>query len=155
LLLRHWTGSKVLAEDLAHDALLVTIERLRQRPLDEPRKLVAFLRGTARNLAIAAERRDARQRTTMVGEKIYDHADATADPAASAERSQEVVLVRRLIDELPVARDRELLIRYYVTGEPKQRICDSLNLESVHFNRVLHRARIRLRELFDQLNRGS
>ena len=146
-LLRLWTGDRALAEDLAHETLMVAIERLRSRPLDEPSRLAAFLRGTARNLAQAKRRREARQRTSLAGDQIYDMVDGHADPLAAAAREQESQLVRRLISELRVPRDRELLYRYYVADEPAERICADLGLDAAHLHRVLHRARTRLREL--------
>lgn len=147
VLLRRWTRDPSLAEDLAQEVLLVAIERLRVRQLEDPTKLAAFLRGTAHNLAVAAQRRETRRRTTPAGDLIDEFVDATADPLAAAERAQEAHLIHRLIDELAVPRDRDLLYRHYVAGEPKSRICDELGLDAVHFNRVLHRARLRLREL--------
>lgn len=148
-LLRRWTRDRALAEDLAQEALLVAIERLRSRPLDDAAKLGAFLRGTAHNLAVAAQRRTARRQTSTASEFIDEFVDASADPLAAAERAQEAQLIQRLISELAVPRDRDLLYRHYVAGEPKSRICDELGLDPVHFNRVLHRARVRLRELLD------
>jgi RNA polymerase sigma factor (sigma-70 family) len=149
-LLRRWTGDRALAEDLAHETLVATIERLRDRPLDEPSKLSAFMRGTASNLTIAHKRREARRRTMLVGDAICLYSGDSNDPADLVERAQEIRIVRRLITELRVARDRELLHRYYVTGDNKVQICAELGLGLVHFNRVLHRARKRLCELFDQ-----
>lgn len=147
LLLRHWTGDLALAEDLAHEVFMVVIARLRQRQLDDPARLVSYLRGTAHNMARATHRRDLRRRTSAVGDSINDYADSGADPQSAVSREQEAALVRQLISELGVARDRELLYRHYIAGEPKAWICDVLELESVHFNRVLHRARLRLGEL--------
>ncbi len=144
VLLRHWTGDRTLAEDLAHEVFMVVIARLRDRQLDEPTKLVAFLRGTAHNMAIATERREVRRRTNVVGDAINDFEDAGADPHNAVSRDQEVALVKQLIAELGVARDRELLYRHYIAGESKAWICEVLELDSVHFNRVLHRARQRL-----------
>lgn len=155
LLLRRWTGDHALAEDFAHEALLIAIERLRDRPLDDPDKLGAFLRGTAHNLVIAADRRSARRRTSLVGDDIDGFIDGAPGPFESAVRTQEATLVRQLIDELGVARDRELLSRYYIAGEPKSRICDELQLDVLHFNRVLHRARLRLRTLWLQSGTGK
>ena len=153
-LLRRWTRDRALAEDLAQEALLVAIERLRSRALDDASKLGAFLRGTAHNLAIAARRRETRRQTSSASDLIDGVVDATADPLAAAERAQEAQLIHRLIGELSVPRDRDLLYRHYVAGEPKSRICEELGLDAVHFNRVLHRARVRLRELLDPGQRG-
>lgn len=67
------------------------------------------------------------------------------------------MIVRRLIGELPTDRDRQLLLRFYVAEEEKERICSDLGLDSLHFNRVLFRARHRFKELLErfQARQGS
>ena len=55
-----------------------------------------------------------------------------------------------LIGELPMQRDRELLWRYYVLGHDKEQLCRDFSLGVEHFDRVLHRARSRLRELVEK-----
>ena len=59
-------------------------------------------------------------------------------------------LVRRLIGELPTDRDRQVLYRFYIAEDDKAAICQDLELSSLHFNRVLHRARQRYRELYQE-----
>jgi len=63
---------------------------------------------------------------------------------------EEAEMVRRLIGELPTDRDRQLLLRFYVGEEDKERICADLGLDSLHFNRVLFRARQRFKELLER-----
>ena len=60
---------------------------------------------------------------------------------------EEAAIVRRLIAEMPTDRDRQLLLRFYVAEEEKDSICGELGLDSLHFNRVLFRARHRFKEL--------
>ena len=55
--------------------------------------------------------------------------------------------MRALLNELGQPRDREILQRFYVQEEDKERICNDLHLDGAHFNRVLFRARERFREL--------
>ena len=52
-----------------------------------------------------------------------------------------------MLDELPVQRDREILLRFYLNDEDKDSICAGLGVDSTHFNRVLFRAKERFREL--------
>ena len=54
-----------------------------------------------------------------------------------------------LLNELNVERDRELLTRYFVYDQEKDLICRELNLDSLHFNRVLFRAKGRFRSLIE------
>jgi hypothetical protein len=45
-------------------------------------------------------------------------------------------------------RDREILLRFYIAEEDKDRIAADHGLTSLQLNRVLHRARQRYKELF-------
>ena len=47
-------------------------------------------------------------------------------------------------------RDREILRRFYVEDQDKEDICRALNLDSLHFNRVLFRAKKRFRKLLEK-----
>lgn len=150
-LLRRLGASPEMAEDCHQETFRIALERLRQRGLEEPAALVGFLRGTARNLVLAERRRDIRRRT--------DDADpldlaAAADPAPNQLHSvlhdEQAALVRQLIGELQTDRDRQVLMRFYVGEEDKGRICSDLGLDSLHFNRVLFRARQRFKDLMQR-----
>ena len=65
----------------------------------------------------------------------------------ASERSR---LVRDLVGQLEVERDRQIILRFYLTEEDKASICEDLGLSSLHFNRVLHRARQRYRQLYEE-----
>lgn len=145
-LLRRLTGSPELAEDLTQETLRIVLERLRGRGLEDPAGLLSFLRATARNLA-SAERRRAHHRYTEELEAHVDPHDPQPSPAAELFRAEETAFVRKLIAELPTARDREILYRFYVAEDDKAHICTALDLSETHFNRVLHRARQRFKEL--------
>jgi DNA-directed RNA polymerase specialized sigma24 family protein len=56
--------------------------------------------------------------------------------------------VRRVIQELGTSRDRDILLRFYIAEEDKERISADFGLSSLQFNRVLHRARERYREIY-------
>ena len=57
------------------------------------------------------------------------------------------MLVRRVLQELANERDRQILLRFYIAEEDKDRISADYGLSSLQFNRVLHRARQRYKEL--------
>ncbi len=57
-------------------------------------------------------------------------------------------LVRQVIQELGTPRDRDILLRFYIAEEDKERISADFGLTSLQFNRVLHRARERYREIY-------
>jgi RNA polymerase sigma-70 factor (ECF subfamily) len=57
--------------------------------------------------------------------------------------------VKRILQQLPTPRDREILMRFYLQEEEKDAICRDLRLEADQFDKVLHRARARLKELLE------
>ncbi len=147
-MLRRMSGNPDLADDLHQDAFRIVLERLRGKGLAEPERLVGFLNRTARNLFIADYRKRARRKTDDL-----DEAEPPADPAPSQESrallDEEAAQVRRLIGELQGDRDRQLLYRFYIVEEAKESICADLELSSLHFNRVLFRARQRFKTLLE------
>lgn len=140
-----------LAADLAQETFLLVLARIRGDGIDDPSRLAGFLRQTAINLANSERRKAQRQRTDLsVDTKFIESIADTADPLALIEEGDLIRLVTQLLDELPVQRDRDLLRRYLVQGEDKMAICHDYGLSAEHFDRVMHRARARLRNLVDR-----
>jgi RNA polymerase sigma-70 factor (ECF subfamily) len=146
-LLRRLGASPELADDLHQETFRIVLERLRRRPLDEPAGLAGFIHGTARNLVIAERRKTARRRTDADPEGLERAVLPSPGQLSTVLQDEEAAIVRRLIEELPGSRDRQLLLRFYVAEEEKEVICSDLGLDSLHFNRVLFRARQRFKEL--------
>ena len=150
-LLHREVTDPALAEDLCNETFRVVLERLRRQPLEDPGKLAAFLAQTARNLAMS-DRRKALRRQTVTGEQqVIDHAAAEdADPSVALEMQTRAIAMRRVLEEMPNLRDRQLLVRFYLNDEDQAEICRDLHLTQVHFNRVIYRARERFRVLLDR-----
>lgn len=161
VILRRLTTDGALADDLHQETLAVLLRRIRARELRQPEAVAGFVRATARNLFIADRRKETRY--TDLG----DEPEATADRllaggAEGAERQsgdhplrrlmaeEETRLVRQLLAELRHPRDRELLVRVYLREEEKERVCRELEIDPALYNRVLFRARQRLRELWER-----
>ncbi len=146
-LLKRKTRDPELALDLRQETFRVAIEHLRAGGLEDAARIGAYLRGIAVNLAIADARKSTRRATTADSDAIELAADPTAGPAENVSTEQVRAAVRGLLDELPVQRDREILLRFYLDDEDKDSICAGLGVDSAHFNRVLFRAKERFREL--------
>ncbi|MBW8876202.1 MAG: sigma-70 family RNA polymerase sigma factor [Acidobacteria bacterium] len=142
-----------LADDVQQETFRIVIERLRHEGLADPAGLAPFLRGTARNLLIAERRKTARRRTWGDTGELAQAVAPAPSQLQSVLLDEEAEMVRRLIGELPTDRDRQLLLRFYVGEEDKDSICADLGLESLHFNRVLFRARQRFKELLERFQK--
>jgi len=141
------------AEDLTQETLHVVIERVRARTIDDPRKVFAFAAATARNMALNSARKVLRQQTVVDSELVDELAqNLEMEPSDLSETDDRHLAqaVMALLDELPTERDRQVLIRFYLDGCDKQQLCQELGLSPKHFDRVLMRARTRLRTLIER-----
>lgn len=150
MILRRSTRNAAISDDLYQDTFRIALEKVRQGDLRDAEKLPAFIVSVARNLVIEHFRRAARH------ENLTEIAEAERPPHSAPNQLEAVLqqekaaIVRQVIDELPADRDRQLLFRFYVVEDDKEQICADLGLTSLHFNRVLHRARERYRELYEK-----
>lgn len=141
------------AEDLTQETLQVVVERVRARTIDDPRKVFAFAAATARNMALNAARKMLRQQTVVDSELVDELAqNMETEPGDMSEADDRHLAqaVMALLDELPTQRDREVLVRFYLDGTDKQQLCRELGLSPKHFDRVLMRARTRLRTIVER-----
>ena len=143
-------GDVQRAEDLHQETFVIVLQRLRTSGIDDPRKLAAFIHKTASNLLVADFRKEARRRTYPDSEIAYLSVDPDADQLVALIRAEANDAVRKLIQELNNARDREILYRFYILQQEKQVVCTILGLSNEHFDRVVSRARTRFRELIDE-----
>ena len=141
------------AEDLTQETLQVVVERVRARTIDDPRKVFAFAAATARNMALNSARKVLRQQTVVDSELVDELAqNLEMEPSDLSESDDRHLAqaVMALLDELPTERDRQVLIRFYLDGNDKQQLCRELGLSPKHFDRVLMRARSRLRTIIER-----
>ena len=149
-ILRRETCGASAADDLYQETFRIALEKIRRGDLREPEKLSGFMCSIARNLAVAYFRRASRQESLTVVEEAAQQPSPAPDQLDELLQREKATLVRRVINELPADRDRQILFRFYIAEEEKERICADLGLTNIHFNRVLHRARQRYRELYEQ-----
>lgn len=148
LLLRRVNDAE-LAQDLLHDTFCIAIVKLREIDLDNPERLAGYLRGIAIRVCLNAGRRQRREPGVENNDIVERIPDRTPRQFEQLSKEQTLTALRKLLRSMPVARDRELLTRLYVHDEDKQEICSALGLDSLHFNRVLHRAKNRFRKLLE------
>lgn len=149
LMLLKKTGSRQLSHDICQEAMIVTLKKLRADSLRVPESLPAFIRQTAIYLCIDYYRKEKRYIRQEDG--IISHQTTHNDEKARAIDNQQAgALLEDLLGQLSVDRDREILRRFYLDDEDKAVICRDLGLSHVHFDRVLYRAKKRMRELIKQ-----
>jgi RNA polymerase sigma-70 factor (ECF subfamily) len=140
---------RVPVEDLCQDVLTTAIEKVRGRAIRDPERLSGFVAGLARNVVMDYIRKE--QSRGAIEARMPPPPTVHAPEAVSQLLQQEqTAMVRAVLAELESDRDREILFRFYLADDDRERICRDLGLTAVHFNRVLFRARERFRELYQR-----
>ena len=149
LILLKRTGNPHLASDLCQDALVVALRKLRAGDLKNRAALPSFVRQIAINVSIEhfrKERRYVHPRDGMIS-RYLSHNDHKSD---EIDEQTVRMAIENALERMAVPRDREILRRFYLADEDKEQICEGLGLSHTHFDRVLYRARKRMRELLNE-----
>ena len=144
------TGDPARAEDLTHDTLMVVMEKLRNGEIQQPSLLASFFYSTARFVHLGWSRKRGNQlelRDQM--DDIEISATGIEQTLMSEELRQEL---RDGIASLSMERDREVLLRHYFSEQTKDEVCEALVIEPQHFDRVVSRARKRLKDQLQTSN---
>jgi RNA polymerase sigma-70 factor (ECF subfamily) len=136
------------AADILQDAAVTTLEKLRSGEIAHPENMGGYLYRVALNHLRNHRRKD---RTAVSSADALNELQGTEDDLEweRVGRPQWAEAARRMLDEMPAERDREILVRFYLNDEDKEQICRDLRLSEEHFNRVIFRARNRFRELLE------
>jgi RNA polymerase sigma-70 factor (ECF subfamily) len=147
LILRRVRDPEVAA-DILQDAAVTTLEKLRSGEIARPENLGGYLYRVALNHLRNHRRKD---RSAVSSSDALDELPSSANEEDWGDIGgrQWASTARRMLDEMPVARDREILVRFYLDDEDKDSICRELQLSEDHFNRVIFRARNRFREFIE------
>jgi len=146
LVRRHCRPGDPVVADLTQEVLARTLERLRAGAIRDLAALPAYVQTMVVHITSAEYRR----RRQTEPEQAADAMQSGDDPLRTALSDQLRALLRDLVRQLPTARDRELLVRFYLDEESKESVCRTLGIDDSHFHRVVFRARTRLRVLLDQ-----
>ena len=141
-------------DDLTQSILQSLIEQLRRSVLNSPEALPAYVR-SAVVFAVRAEYRRRKLPDARAGEDAVEQLTDHDTPERATQRAQTHSLVLKLLGELSVDRDREILRLHYLADEDRDRICTRLCIKASHFHRVLFRARERMRDLLVSAGVGN
>jgi RNA polymerase sigma-70 factor (ECF subfamily) len=135
---RRHLGAKERAHDLAQDALVITLEKLRSGEVRNPDKIGSFILGVARMLSHSTDR-DSRR---------YRPIDATGCPEPAVEMATPDPLPRdhvvRCVEALQ-DRQRAVVVLTYYAEQTTAGIASSLGLSQSNVRVIRHRAIAQLR----------
>jgi RNA polymerase sigma-70 factor (ECF subfamily) len=141
------TRDRSIVDDVCQETFRIALEKIRRGDVRDPKRLSGFMCSLARNVTIDHFRRSRR----ADGVSAPDESDPAPSPLERMLADERANLARKVLAELDSERDRQILFRFYVVEEPKAQICADLGLSSLHFNRVLFRARERYRALYQEM----
>ena len=133
-------------EDMAQEVLQSTITALRDGRVRNHATLPAYLRSSVTFTVRAHYRKQHRRHEDRIV-ALDDSISVDDDPSDNVTGHQLAALIRQLVSELQIDRDRELLERFYLREQSKEQVCTELGIDDDHFHRVAFRARERLRAL--------
>ncbi len=128
-----------LARDLAQDALLLTIDKLRRGEVREPERIGAFILGVARTLAARQRGREARY--SPLEEAAVEVAAASVAPPDPLARDR----VRECLRALPEKQRAVVVLTFYAERSSSD-IAASLGLSAENVRVIRHRGVGRLRD---------
>jgi RNA polymerase sigma-70 factor (ECF subfamily) len=155
-MLRRLTRRPDHADDLLQETLALVLQKVRDGDLQEPQKLAAFTHGTARNLFLGEKRKQRRRGLPATLDQMEEPATGQPDPLDAVLQKERVQAIQRIVAEIRPERNRLVLFRFYLSGDPKEEICRDLEISSLNFNRILYKARRHFKKLIqrDPLQRG-
>lgn len=125
----------------------MVIEHAREGKIEVPEALSAYIRQTAVNLMLAYYRKKER-RATDVDPDIQTYVADQAPSLTHALHFKKLfALAEQLINEMTNQRYQEILRQHFIFGLDKAEVCTYLEVSSEHFDRVLYRARERLKQM--------
>jgi RNA polymerase sigma-70 factor (ECF subfamily) len=137
-------------EDIVQDSFMLVITKLQQGLVNNPDTIRSYLRTTAINIGYEYLRKDKKYISAVDQDSLDIFEDVTSDVLSNLEWDNGINHVKQIMTELPTDRDREILTQFYFEDQDKTEICKKLDLSSEHFDRVLYRAKQRLKELISK-----
>ena len=150
-ILRTRTDGPSDIDDLVNQVWLLALPKLRRGELRELKALPAYLNTFTRRVARNYLRHSSRKGSTTDRNYFDRQISPEVGPYARLKWTEAIEIAATLLDSLKVDRDRQILERFLVYEEDKEDICEDLDLDTVHFNKILHRARKRFKELAHEI----
>jgi len=134
-------------EDKVHDIFLIVVQAIRRGELRDPERLMGFVRTVVRRQVVAYIDSVVQDRKEQAGLHCgLGVTDARSNPEEDAIRRQQAEIMKKVLHSIS-RRDREILTRFYLLGQPQEQICAEMNLTETQFRLLKSRAKMRFGEL--------
>jgi RNA polymerase sigma-70 factor (ECF subfamily) len=134
-------------DDRVHDTFLIVAQAIQRGDLREPDRLMGYVRTIVRRQVAAQIENNVHSRKRQIdlewGLAVHD---AASDPEQSAIRRESQEIALKVLKSIG-ARDREILIRFYLEEQTPEQICSEMGLTETQFRLLKSRAKARFGEL--------
>lgn len=138
-----------VAADLLNEAVVTTWTKWQAGKIERPEQIAGYVLQVTMNLLrnhrrAIAERPERRADAAKLQELAID-----GEPGDETIEREIAVQVKKVVREMSSPRDRAILVRFYLDEDEKETICRDMGLSPLQFDKILHRARGRLRKLLE------
>ncbi len=137
-------------EDILQDSFILVLNKLQQGQVHNPKTILAYLRTTAINIGFEYLRKDKKFTSAVDQEMLGIIEGSEINILSQLIWDDKIKYVQLVMDELRKQRDKDILMDFYFNDLDKPTICKKLELTSDHFDKVLFRAKQRLKLLIEQ-----
>jgi RNA polymerase sigma-70 factor (ECF subfamily) len=134
-------------DDRVHDTFLIVAQAIQRGDLREPERLMGYVRTIVRRQVAAQIEDNVHNRKHQIdldwGLAVHD---AASNPEQNAIQRESHEIALKVLKSIG-ARDREILIRFYLEEQPPDRICSEMGLTETQFRLLKSRAKARFGEL--------
>ncbi|TDR46790.1 RNA polymerase sigma factor (sigma-70 family) [Tahibacter aquaticus] len=145
-LILRMTHDPTLTNDLTQDVLIAVMLAIREGRLRQPAALAAYMHQCARHMVYAANRKVQPIPLDTLPEQDSVGVERPRTPLELCEEDELRRIAHEVLAELPAQRDRDLLTGFYIDGVDKIDLMQRLQLTAEHFDKVIFRARTRMRD---------
>lgn len=140
------TRDVALTNDLTQDVALAVVVALREGRIRQPEALAAYMHQSARHIVYAANRKPQPVAVAELPDQESLWNDRPRTPLEHCEENELQRIAHEVLAELPTQRDRDLITGAYIEGADKGELMQRLRLTADQFDKVMFRARMRMRD---------
>ena len=142
-------------EDVVHDTFLTAVDAIKQKKIKDAKKFKSFLRSCAINIAHEYYRKDKRYQSDVSNEWLDQLESTTSDLFEQYDFDKKKLLAQKMLECMTMERDQLILKYHYFEGWKKADVCQQLDLSPDQFDKVIYRAKLRLKALVDADRRNN
>ena len=147
MLLIRWSGDLELAKDLTQDVILGIVQAIRSGRIESVSALPAYAHKSAKNALRMSARKQSPEFTDTLPDVTPMWSSTPSTPLEVCEKDELRSMAAIALEGLSVQRDRDLVRGFYADGRSKADLMNEFDLSKDQFDRVISRARGRMREL--------